>query len=73
MIKEAYSRLKKEINASHILIKLPKSPSASDTIKALKKIQTAKPKAEKALNELIKWNGYLDKDSTSSLVVTCKT
>ena len=39
LIKEAYSRLQNEINASHILVKLPKTQSASDPIQALKKIQ----------------------------------
>jgi len=38
LIKEAYYRTKNEINASHLLIKLPKSPSQEDTLKAYSKI-----------------------------------
>jgi len=38
LIKEAYYRTKNEINASHLLIKLPKSPSEEDTLKAFSKI-----------------------------------
>jgi peptidyl-prolyl cis-trans isomerase SurA len=35
---EAYSRLKTEVKASHLLIKLPPSPSPDDTLKAYNKI-----------------------------------
>lgn len=38
LIKEAYYRTKNEINASHLLIKLTKSPSKEDTLKAYYKI-----------------------------------
>jgi len=38
LIKEAYERTIKEINASHILIKLPPNPAPSDTIEAYNKI-----------------------------------
>tara|TARA_B100001287_G_scaffold139198_1_gene117253 strand:+ start:3207 stop:5147 length:1941 start_codon:yes stop_codon:yes gene_type:complete len=38
LIKEAYFRTANEINASHIMIKLPNNPSVSDTIKAWNKI-----------------------------------
>ncbi len=40
LIEEAYERLKTEVNASHILIKLPPSPSPEDTLKAFKKISS---------------------------------
>lgn len=38
IIREAYNRLKTDIRASHILIKLPKNPEPEDTLKAYKKI-----------------------------------
>ncbi|SMO65565.1 peptidyl-prolyl cis-trans isomerase SurA [Saccharicrinis carchari] len=38
LIQEAYDRLKTEINASHILIKLPPSPTPEDTLAAYRKI-----------------------------------
>jgi len=38
LIKEAYYRTKNEISASHLLIKLPESPSEEDTLKAFSKI-----------------------------------
>lgn len=37
LIKEAYNRLKTEINVSHILVKLPKQPSPEDTLRAYNK------------------------------------
>ena len=40
LIQEAYDRLKTEVNASHILIKLPPSPSPEDTLKAYEKISS---------------------------------
>ncbi|WP_430934381.1 peptidylprolyl isomerase [Saccharicrinis sp. 156] len=40
LIREAYDRLKTEVNASHILIKLPPSPSPEDTLKAYEKISS---------------------------------
>ncbi len=38
--KEAYHRLTNEVNASHILIRLPKSPTPDDTLKAYNKIKS---------------------------------
>ena len=38
MIKEAYERLKYDIKASHILVRLDKDPSPADTLKAYEKI-----------------------------------
>ncbi len=38
--KEAYNRLTNEVNASHILIRLPKSPTPDDTLKAYNKIKS---------------------------------
>lgn len=38
MMQEAYERAKLDINASHILIKLPPNPSPADTLAAFKKI-----------------------------------
>ena len=38
LIKEAYNRLQKEINASHILIKFPKKATPQDTLVAFNKI-----------------------------------
>ncbi|MBT3210327.1 MAG: hypothetical protein HN704_14355 [Bacteroidetes bacterium] len=37
LVKEAYNRLKSDINASHILIKLGPNPSSEDTLKAYNK------------------------------------
>lgn len=39
VVAEAYDRLTKEVNASHILVKLPPSPSPEDTLKAYQKIK----------------------------------
>ena len=38
LLKEAYYRTANEVNASHIMTKLPSNPSPSDTIRAWKKI-----------------------------------
>ncbi|MCW3786029.1 peptidylprolyl isomerase [Plebeiibacterium sediminum] len=38
--KEAYERLNQEVNASHILIRLPKSATPEDTLKAYNKIKS---------------------------------
>lgn len=43
---EAYDRLKTEVNASHILIRLPQNPSPQDTLKAYEKIKSIKSEAE---------------------------
>tara|TARA_E500000178_G_scaffold109437_1_gene109171 strand:- start:635 stop:2590 length:1956 start_codon:yes stop_codon:yes gene_type:complete len=37
LIKEAYERYLKEVNASHIMVSLPTNPSPADTLKAYKK------------------------------------
>lgn len=42
LIREAYERLKKEVNASHILVRLDKNASPEDTLRAFKKIQNAR-------------------------------
>jgi len=47
LVKEAYQRLKEEINASHILIELSPSTQAEDTAAAYKKIQAIRQKAIK--------------------------
>ncbi len=38
MVKEAYERMKEDLKASHILIKLPPSPAPEDTLAAYQKI-----------------------------------
>jgi peptidyl-prolyl cis-trans isomerase SurA len=38
MLQEAYYRTLNEVNASHIMVKLPPNPSASDTLKAYSRI-----------------------------------
>lgn len=38
MVKEAYSRIKNEVKASHILVRLPKKATSADTLKAYNKI-----------------------------------
>ncbi|HYG40385.1 MAG TPA: peptidylprolyl isomerase [Cytophagales bacterium] len=45
MVIEAYERLKKEINASHILIPVSPSASASDTLQAFNRIMEIREKA----------------------------
>ncbi len=40
LLEEAYSRLKTEVNASHILITLPQNPTPEDTLTAYNKIST---------------------------------
>ena len=39
VVKEAYDHMVTEVNASHILIKLPRSPMPEDTLAAYKKIK----------------------------------
>lgn len=46
LIKEAYERSKKEVRASHILIRKPKSASPRDTLAAYKKIDSLRKLAE---------------------------
>jgi peptidyl-prolyl cis-trans isomerase SurA len=38
LINEAYTRMKKDVNASHILVKLPNDPTPKDTLAAYNKI-----------------------------------
>jgi len=42
LIKEAYERLKKEVNASHILVRMNENASPEDTLRAFKKITDAR-------------------------------
>ncbi len=42
LLKEAYERQKKDVNISHIMVRIPGSQLPADTLKAYKKIQTAK-------------------------------
>jgi peptidyl-prolyl cis-trans isomerase SurA len=46
MVKQAYERLKKEIRASHILIKLEENASSADTLIAYNKIMALKKRIE---------------------------
>ncbi len=39
MVRQAYDRMKSELNVSHILVKLPKNPSSGDTLLANNKIR----------------------------------
>ncbi|MEM9856860.1 MAG: peptidylprolyl isomerase [Bacteroidota bacterium] len=45
LIQEAYSRMKKEINASHILIKVPENADPKDTLAAYQKATQIREKA----------------------------
>ncbi len=45
LLKEAYFRTVNEINASHIMVKLPINPSAQDTLKAWEKISNIRTTA----------------------------
>ncbi len=47
LVKEAYSRIKKEIRASHILVKIPKNPTPKDTLIAYNKLVNIKKRLEK--------------------------
>ncbi|HKL02876.1 MAG TPA: peptidylprolyl isomerase [Cryomorphaceae bacterium] len=47
LIRQAYDRLQLEVKASHILIKLPPSPSPEDTLRAYQEILAIKKKVEK--------------------------
>lgn len=44
LIKETYDRLKTEVKASHLLVKLPENPSPADTIAAWNKIMELRKK-----------------------------
>jgi peptidyl-prolyl cis-trans isomerase SurA len=46
LVREAYTRMKTEIRASHILIKLPADPTPEDTLTAYKKIMGIKAKVQ---------------------------
>ena len=46
LVQEAYDRMKTEIRASHILIKLPSGASPADTLKAYSKIMDLKKKVD---------------------------
>jgi len=46
LIREAYSRMKMDVRASHIMIALPKNPSPDDTLAAYQKIVSLKRKIE---------------------------
>lgn len=46
MVTQAYERLKKEIKASHILIKLPENASSADTLVAYNKLMALKKRIE---------------------------
>jgi peptidyl-prolyl cis-trans isomerase SurA len=46
LVREAYDRLQTDVRASHILIKLPPSPSPKDTLEAYNKIMALKSKVE---------------------------
>ena len=45
LIQEAYDRMKKEVNASHILIKVSENASSEDTLKAFQKIDKIRERA----------------------------
>ena len=55
LVSEAYERMKTEVRASHILIKLPPDPSPSDTLAAYKKITDIR---EKAMKKPEKFNDF---------------
>lgn len=46
LVHEAYDRLQNEVRASHILIKMPPSPSPKDTLEAYNKIMAVKAEVE---------------------------
>lgn len=47
LVKEAYERLKTEINASHILLSVPSNATSEDTLRVLKEINKIKERALK--------------------------
>jgi peptidyl-prolyl cis-trans isomerase SurA len=47
VIKDAYNRLKEEVNVSHILIKVSKTASPKDTLEAFKKVLSIRKRLEK--------------------------
>lgn len=46
LVKEAYERMKREIKAAHILVKLPPNPSPADTLAAYNRILDLKKRIE---------------------------
>lgn len=46
LVKEAYDRMKTEVRASHILVKLPSGANPTDTLKAYNKIMDLRKKVE---------------------------
>ncbi len=50
LVKEAYDRMKMEVKASHILVKLPSGASPADTLKAYNKIMDIKKKVDDGQN-----------------------
>lgn len=47
MVKEAYNRMKTEVRASHILVRLDPNPTAQDTLNAYNKIMALKARIDK--------------------------
>lgn len=47
MVKEAYNRMKTEVRASHILVRLDPNPTAQDTLNAYNKIMSLKARIDK--------------------------
>jgi peptidyl-prolyl cis-trans isomerase SurA len=50
LIKEAYERSKKEVRASHILIRLPKGAIPADTLRAYRQIDSLRKQAENGVD-----------------------
>jgi len=55
LVREAYDRMKEDVAAYHVLIRLPDDPSPADTVKALKRINELRKdvKSEKDMQRLI--------------------
>lgn len=47
LVREAYSRMKYDVRASHIMVQLPNNPTPQDTLEAYKKIMALKSKIDK--------------------------
>jgi len=66
--KQAYDRLKKDIDVSHILIRLAPNASAADTLEAYKKIMAIRDRVTKNRIELLVKKGYLAKKTVSKVL-----
>lgn len=66
LMEQGYERLKWEVNASHILIKVPQDATPEDTLKAFEKINTLRKKAMKKSSDFGKLASMNSQDPSAA-------